>query len=106
MDAPGPSLVGGESGIGPVPSADGAGRRSSTDPSPDGDGAGVWDTDAAGHRPIGSGSHLAIQWVRWCDWGANCNPRERFTVAVYGLVHAHAATLGDIGLNLQGSLRY
>ena len=38
--------------------------------------------------------------------GGELRPRDRFTVAVYALAQTHAAIRGDIGLNLQGSLRY
>ena len=38
--------------------------------------------------------------------GGELHPRDRFTVSVSGLVHAHAATRGAIGLNLRGSLQY
>ena len=38
--------------------------------------------------------------------GGELHPQDRFTVSVSGLVHAHAATRGDIGLNLRGSLQY
>ena len=61
MDVPGPSLLGSESGTGPVPSADGAGCGSRTKPSPDGDGAGLWNSDAARHGPVNSRSHVAVR---------------------------------------------
>ena len=38
--------------------------------------------------------------------GAELRPGERFTVSVFGLMHAHAATRGHLGLNLRGSLQY
>ena len=36
--------------------------------------------------------------------GGELQPRDRFTVAIYGLVHAHAK--GNVGLNLRGTLQY
>ena len=62
--------------------------------------------------PMRQGTARSVLGATWQSGGAlvrlggALHPRDRFTVAVYGLVHAHAATLGDIGLNLQGSLRY
>ena len=62
--------------------------------------------------PMRQGMARSVLGATWQSGGAlvrlggELHPRDRFTVSVYGLVHAHAATLGDIGLNLQGSLRY
>ena len=38
--------------------------------------------------------------------GEELHPRDQFTVSVFGLMHAHAATRRDIGLNLRESLQY
>ncbi len=62
--------------------------------------------------PMRQGTARSVLGATWQPGGALLrlggvlHPRDRFTVAVYGLVHAHAATLGDVGLNLQGSLQY
>ena len=38
--------------------------------------------------------------------GGELHPWERLTFSVFGLAHGRAASLGDIGVNVRGSLRY
>ena len=38
--------------------------------------------------------------------GGELHPWERLTFSVFGLAHSRAASLGDIGVNVRGSLRY
>ena len=38
--------------------------------------------------------------------GGELRPWDRFSVSVFGVTHAHTAALGELGLNVQGSLRY
>ena len=38
--------------------------------------------------------------------GGELRPWDHFSVSVFGVAHAHAAMLGELGLNVQGSLRY
>ncbi len=38
--------------------------------------------------------------------GGELRPRDRLTFSVFGLAHGRATVLGDIGVNVRGSLRY
>ena len=38
--------------------------------------------------------------------GGELRPWDRFSVSVFGVTHAHTAALEELGLNVQGSLRY
>ena len=38
--------------------------------------------------------------------GGELRPWERLSFSVFGLVHGREAALGDIGVNVQGTIRY
>ena len=62
--------------------------------------------------PIWQGMARSVLGATWQSGGAlmrlggELHPRDRFTVAAYGLMHTRAIILGGVGLNLRGSLRY
>lgn len=62
--------------------------------------------------PMRRGTARSILGATWLSegpllrLGGEVHPRDRFTLSAFGLMQARAGTLGDIGLDLQGALRY